>query len=57
MSRKDQLLENWLRATADLDQARERHRPTREIVRSIRRIKGELSEILLKEELAPKVGI
>lgn len=49
-------MENWLRATADLDRARERHRPTRQIVRSIRRIKGELS-VLIQKEQATKVGI
>lgn len=57
MTRKDRLLEEWLRATANLDKARERHRPTRQLTREIQRIRGELSVMLREEQAAPKVGI
>jgi hypothetical protein len=56
VTKKDQLLEDWLRAIAELEIAQEHFRPTHRILGSIRRIKDELS-VLLKEEQSTKVGI
>lgn len=56
-SRKDALLEEWLRALADLETARERHRPTLQIRQDIRRVKGKLLVLIKKEQAAPRVGI
>lgn len=57
--KKDQLLEDWLRATAELETARERHAPTRRLIADIRRVKGQLV-VLIKaeqEQQTAKVGI
>lgn len=56
MSKKDRLLDEWLRAVADLDKARERHKPTHRIIEDIRRVKSELT-VLIRAEQPAKVGI